>query len=68
MYTEIIRERRTNNEKEKLDIMWQLMRSSYKDGTPVPNHEIAHMMIALLMAGQHSSSSSIAWIMLHLAA
>ncbi|KAK6614586.1 14 alpha-demethylase [Botrytis cinerea] len=44
-----------------------LMRSSYKDGTPVPDKEIANMMIALLMAGQHSSSSSISWIMLRLA-
>ena len=67
-YMEIIQERRAGNEKEKLDIMWQLMRSSYKDGTPVPDKEIAHMMIALLMAGQHSSSSSSAWIMLRLAA
>jgi sterol 14-demethylase len=43
------------------------MRSTYKDGTPVPDLEIAHMMIALLMAGQHSSSSSSSWIMLRLA-
>jgi sterol 14-demethylase len=66
-YMEIIKSRRANNEKEKLDIMWQLMRSTYKDGTPVPDKEIAHMMIALLMAGQHSSSSSSSWIMLRLA-
>ena len=66
-YMEIIKERRANNENEQLDIMWQLMRSSYKDGTPVPDMEIAHMMIALLMAGQHSSSSSSSWIMLRLA-
>jgi sterol 14-demethylase len=66
-YMEIIKSRRANNEKEKLDIMWQLMRSTYKDGTLVPDKEIAHMMIALLMAGQHSSSSSSSWIMLRLA-
>jgi len=66
-YMEIIQSRRTGNEEEKLDIMWQLMRSTYKDGTPVPDKEIAHMMIALLMAGQHSSSSSSSWIMLRLA-
>lgn len=67
-YMEIIQNRRTNNEKEKHDIIGQLMRSSYKDGTLVPDREIAHMMIALLMAGQHSSSSSSSWIMLWLAA
>jgi sterol 14-demethylase len=66
-YMEIIKNRRDNEEKEQVDIMWQLMRSTYKDGTPVPDKEIAHMMIALLMAGQHSSSSSSSWIMLRLA-
>ncbi|KAK0624693.1 cytochrome P450 51B [Bombardia bombarda] len=40
---------------------------AYKGGIPVPDHEIAHMMIALLMAGQHSSSSTSSWIMLRLA-
>jgi len=68
-YIEIINQRRANGPgEEKFDIMWQLMDSTYKDGTPVPDKEIAHMMIALLMAGQHSSSSSISWIMLRLAA
>lgn len=67
LYTEIIQNRRASKESPKLDIMWQLMDSKYKDGTPVPDREIAHMMIALLMAGQHSSSSSTAWIMLRLA-
>jgi sterol 14-demethylase len=66
-YMDIIKKRRANNEGETSDIMWQLMRSTYKDGTPVPDREIAHMMIALLMAGQHSSSSSSSWIMLRLA-
>ena len=67
-YIDIIQQRRANGGgEEKSDIMWQLMKSSYKDGTPVPDKEIAHMMIALLMAGQHSSSSSISWIMLRLA-
>ena len=32
----------------------------------VPDKEIAHMMIALLMAGQHSLSSTGSWIMLRL--
>ena len=66
-YMEIIQDRRAGSGEEKLDIMWQLMKASYKDGTRVPDKEIAHMMIALLMAGQHSSSSSSAWIMLRLA-
>jgi len=68
IYMEIIEARRAGSGEEKVDIMWQLMKSNYKDGKPVPDKEIAHMMIALLMAGQHSSSSSSAWIMLRLAA
>ncbi|WQF77386.1 Putative cytochrome P450 [Colletotrichum destructivum] len=50
------------------DMLWNLMSSSYKNGTPVPDSEIACMMITLLMGGQHSSSSASAWIMLRLAA
>jgi sterol 14-demethylase len=67
-YMEIMEARRSKpGNEERLDIMSQLMRSTYKNGTPVPDQEIAHMMIALLMAGQHSSSSSSSWIMLRLA-
>ncbi|KAI4126262.1 MAG: hypothetical protein LQ341_006895 [Variospora aurantia] len=67
-YTDIIRARRgAGGEKNSDDMIWNLMSCVYKNGTPVPDLEIAHMMIALLMAGQHSSSSTSAWIMLRLA-
>ena len=67
-YTEIIKARREGGEKRGSDDMiWNLMSSVYKNGTPVPDFEVAHIMIALLMAGQHSSSSTGAWIMLRLA-
>ncbi|KAL8997156.1 MAG: hypothetical protein Q9169_003483 [Polycauliona sp. 2 TL-2023] len=67
-YTEIIRARReAGGEKDSDDMIWNLMSCVYKNGTPVPDVEVAHMMIALLMAGQHSSSSTSAWIMLRLA-
>ena len=45
-----------------------LMNQKYRTGRPLKDHEIAHIMIALLMAGQHTSSSSLAWAMLHIAA
>jgi sterol 14alpha-demethylase len=68
LYTDIIRARRENGgESDSKDMMWNLMNSAYKDGTPVPDHEIAHMMTGLLMAGQHSSSVTSAWTMLRLA-
>ena len=34
-------------------MLWNLINSVYKDGTPVPDNETAHMMIGLLMVGQH---------------
>ncbi|CAF9905050.1 MAG: Sterol 14-alpha demethylase [Heterodermia speciosa] len=69
LYTDIIQARRAGaTEKDSEDMIWNLMQCSYKDETPLPDTEIAHMMIGLLMAGQHSTSAASAWIMLHLAA
>lgn len=71
-YMEIIKARREAEEQgvprnDETDMIWNLMSCKYKDGKPLPDKEIAHMMIALLMAGQHSSSASISWILLRLA-
>ena len=44
-----------------------LMGQTYRAGRQLKDHEIAHILIALLMAGQHTSSSSLAWTMLHIA-
>ena len=69
IYADIIKARRLEKkEKDSEDMIWNLMNSVYKDGTTVPDTETAHMMIGLLMAGQHSSSVTSSWIMLHLAA
>lgn len=68
IYMDIIKERRARKTDDgQYDMMKHLMNSTYKNGTPVPDHEVAHMLIALLMAGQHSSSSTSAWIMCRLA-
>ncbi|KAK5122508.1 Sterol 14-alpha demethylase [Meristemomyces frigidus] len=70
-YMSIIKQRRqegdAKSEAREEDMIWNLMNCTYKDGTPIPDREVAHMMIALLMAGQHSSSSTITWIFLRLA-
>ena len=67
-YLEIIKARREAGlQRDADDMIWNLMSSVYKNGTPIPDMEIAHMMIAMLMAGQHSSSSTSAWILLRLA-
>jgi sterol 14alpha-demethylase len=68
IYTETIRERRAAGLKDdQHDMMAHLMNSVYKNGQRVPDHEVAHMMIALLMAGQHSSSAASSWILIRLA-
>ena len=43
-----------------------LQGSVYRDGSAVTDREVAHMMIALLLAGQHTSSATTSWILLHL--
>ncbi|CDM34582.1 hypothetical protein DTO013E5_5072 [Penicillium roqueforti] len=76
IYLEIIQARREAGEQDNLtgrdkakgtDMISNLMRCVYRDGTPIPDKEIAHMMITLLMAGQHSSSAISCWILLRLA-
>ena len=67
LYNNIIQARRASKSKDSEDMIWNLMESTYRDNTPVPDTEIAHMMIALLMAGQESSSVTSSWVMLHLA-
>lgn len=71
IYQRIIDARRSAGGNEKHegddDMIWCLMRSTYKNGLPVPDHEIAHMMIGLLMAGQHNTYSVASWILFRLA-
>ena len=67
-YLEIIKARReAGSQRDSDDMIWNLMSCVYKTGVPISDTEIAHMMIALLMAGQHSSSATSAWILLRLA-
>ncbi|KAI0749434.1 lanosterol 14-alpha-demethylase [Daedaleopsis nitida] len=67
-YQSILKHRRDNPQvPHEDDVMASLTRQRYRNGSPIPDHEIAHILIALLMAGQHTSSSSLAWTMLHLA-
>ena len=67
-YMQIISSRRkegkTGHEK---DLIWALMDAEYKDGTRMTDQEIASLMIAILLAGQHSACSTISWIMTWLA-
>lgn len=66
-YQGIIRKRKEGESDHEHDMIAALQSSTYKDGTPLPDEHIAHMMIALLMAGQHTSSATSSWTLLHLA-
>ncbi|KAI1306663.1 cytochrome P450 [Xylaria venustula] len=74
VYMELINDRRKSADNkgiegydEEPDMISNLMSCVYKNGQPIPDKEIANMMITLLMGGQHSSSSASAWIILRLA-
>ncbi|KIW69243.1 hypothetical protein PV04_05130 [Phialophora macrospora] len=68
LYMDIIQKRRSASGHDRgSDMLWALMDGRYKDGTRIPDEEIANLMIALLMGGQHNTAASGTWIMLHLA-
>lgn len=66
IFRAIITQRRKNTEDQKEDIMGVLMESEYKDGTMLADEQLAGMMIALLFAGQHTSSITATWTGLYL--
>ena len=72
LFTKVIEERRAKQAtegpetKKGVDMLQKLMDSSYKDGTPVPDNEIAGLLISVLFAGQHTSSITLTWTLLFL--
>lgn len=52
---------------ESSDMMTALMDSEYRDGRKMSDKEVACLMIALLMAGQHTSSTTGTWCLCYLA-
>uniref|UniRef100_A0AAY4C020 Lanosterol 14-alpha demethylase n=1 Tax=Denticeps clupeoides TaxID=299321 RepID=A0AAY4C020_9TELE len=61
IFYKVIQKRRESSEKED-DILQTLMEATYKDGRPLTDDEIAGMLIGLLLAGQHTSSTTSAWL------
>ncbi|TIA88590.1 hypothetical protein E3P99_02522 [Wallemia hederae] len=64
-YGDIVRRRRAEGSVD-YDMIASLMECKYKDGRALNDREIAHIMIALLMAGQHTSSATSSWALFHL--
>ncbi|KAE9399843.1 cytochrome P450 51, partial [Gymnopus androsaceus JB14] len=67
-YVEIIQKRRAGGSgQHDHDMIAALLDQKYRSGKALKDHEMAHIMIALLMAGQHTSSATGSWALLHLA-
>ncbi|XP_072010404.1 lanosterol 14-alpha demethylase [Engystomops pustulosus] len=61
IFYQVIQKRRQSLERED-DMLQTLIDATYKDGTPLNDDEIAGMLIGLLLAGQHTSSTTSAWM------
>ncbi|KAI6654098.1 Lanosterol 14-alpha demethylase-like [Oopsacas minuta] len=67
MFRSVIANRRVNPDSDQEDdFLHVLINSQYKSGTNLSDEEIAGMLIAMLMAGQHTSSTTSAWLILFL--
>ncbi|RIA97085.1 lanosterol 14-alpha demethylase [Glomus cerebriforme] len=68
-FMDIMKDRREKGITDRTDIMQYLTTNcQYKSGKKLSDEESAHIMIAMLMAGQHTSSTTTAWALLYLAA
>lgn len=68
VFRSVIANRRANPDSgEEDDFLHVLINSQYKSGVSLTDEEIAGMLIAMLMAGQHTSSTTSAWLILFLA-
>ncbi|KAM3679322.1 lanosterol 14-alpha demethylase [Ammospiza nelsoni] len=61
IFYKVIQKRRKSEKKED-DMLQTLLDASYKDGRALTDDEIAGMLIGLLLAGQHTSSTTSAWL------
>ncbi|KAG7273580.1 hypothetical protein CRUP_019826 [Coryphaenoides rupestris] len=66
MFYTAIQKRRTSNEKVD-DFLQTLIDATYKDGHTLSDDEIAGLLIGLLLAGQHTSSTTSTWMSFFLA-
>lgn len=66
-FLKILKERRAQGDDKQNDVLQSLMDAVYRDGTKMSDEAIAHMMIATLMAGQHTSSTTVSWVLFQLA-
>lgn len=65
----IVEERTADNHKkgaDESDLLHGLMSAVYRDGTRMSLYEVCGMLIAAMFAGQHTSTITTTWTLLHL--
>lgn len=66
-YMSVIQRRRMEKDVQDRDLIDALLKNhTYKDGKRMTPQEIAHLLIGVLMGGQHTSASTSAWMLLRL--
>ncbi|XP_041366954.1 lanosterol 14-alpha demethylase-like [Gigantopelta aegis] len=66
IFYDAIQKRRASDDPDD-DMLQTLIESTYKDGRKLKDDEIAGMLIGLLLAGQHTSSTTSAWLFFFIA-
>ncbi|KAL7416533.1 cytochrome P450 [Mrakia frigida] len=67
-YYNIVKQRRAETDgEEHTDMIESLTAFTNKNGTKLSDRDIAHIMIALLMGGQHTSAATTTWALLEIA-
>lgn len=68
LFSSVIASRREKNLKDEdcTDILQNFINMKYKDGSSLSNDEVVGLLIALLFAGQHTSSITSSWTMYYL--
>lgn len=66
LFKDIMTKRLENPDRQYNDVLDVFMKATYKDGRRLTEQEIAGLMIALLFAGQHTSSITSSWTGLQL--
>ncbi|KAL6841656.1 hypothetical protein ACP4OV_028595 [Aristida adscensionis] len=61
MFRDVVRSRKSSNRVEE-DVLQNLIDAKYKDGRPTTEAEVTGLIISLIFAGKHISSTTNTWI------
>ncbi|OLY85446.1 Lanosterol 14-alpha demethylase [Smittium mucronatum] len=67
IFSKIIETRKKDVDNKHEDMLDQFINYKFKNGDKLSDQKVANMSIAILMAGQHTSSATSAWTLLNLA-